>query len=152
MTGAVKKMLAYVTDGDKLLVFRHRDFPEAGLQVPGGTVKLGEEPEAAVMREVEEETGLSAVRLVCLLGQYNHHLTPEDSQRWKRDEVQDRHVFHLKMTGPTSDEWLHHELHAEGEPPIAFALFWMALDDPELDLAGGQGDLLWMLRAPSPQG
>ena len=28
-----RKVLAYVTRGDELLVFRHRDFPEAGLQV-----------------------------------------------------------------------------------------------------------------------
>ena len=33
-----RKVLAYVTRGDELLVFRHRDFPEAGLQVPAGTM------------------------------------------------------------------------------------------------------------------
>jgi 8-oxo-dGTP pyrophosphatase MutT (NUDIX family) len=46
-----------VRDGD-LLVFEHRDFPEAGTQVPAGTVDRGEAPARTVVREVLEETGV----------------------------------------------------------------------------------------------
>ena len=43
-----QKALVYITWGDKLLVFSHPDFPEAGIQVPAGTIEPGEEPGAAV--------------------------------------------------------------------------------------------------------
>jgi 8-oxo-dGTP diphosphatase len=36
------KVIVYVTSADHLLVFRQPEFPEAGLQVPGGTVDHGE--------------------------------------------------------------------------------------------------------------
>lgn len=49
----------------EVLIFRH---PNAGLQLPAGTVEPGEAPETAVLREVEEETGLTEVRLVKKLG------------------------------------------------------------------------------------
>jgi len=54
MPAIIQKVLAYVTWGDKLLVFSHPDFPEAGIQVPAGTIEPGEEPEAAVLREAFE--------------------------------------------------------------------------------------------------
>ena len=133
----VNKVLAYVTRGDRLLVFRHRDFPEAGLQVPAGTIEEGEIPHDAVLREVYEESGLRIVRVVRLLGRYLHDAAPY------RDETHHRHVYHLETTGPAASAWLHHESHpSDGGPPIALSFFWMGLDDPELTLAGGQGDLL----------
>ncbi len=49
----------------EVLIFRH---PNAGLQVPAGTVEPGEAPETAVLREVQEETGLTEIRLVKKLG------------------------------------------------------------------------------------
>ena len=52
MASIINKVLAYVTRGDRLLVFKHRDFPEAGLQVPAGTIEEGESPHDAVLREV----------------------------------------------------------------------------------------------------
>ncbi len=67
----ITKVTAFVTrpgksPGDhELLVFRH---PDAGIQLPAGSVEPGEEPGAAALREVEEETGLSETRLVALLG------------------------------------------------------------------------------------
>jgi 8-oxo-dGTP pyrophosphatase MutT (NUDIX family) len=49
----------------ELLVFRH---PDAGVQLPAGSVEPGEAFEAAALREVEEETGLMDARLVARLG------------------------------------------------------------------------------------
>ena len=137
MASIINKVLAYVTRGDRLLVFKHRDFPEAGLQVPAGTIEEGESPHDAVLREVYEESGLREVRVVRLLGRYLHDAAPY------RDETHDRHLYHLETTGPVASTWLHYESHPrDGGPPIAFSFFWMRLDDPELTLAGRQGDLL----------
>ena len=59
MTPILKhKVFAYLTHGHRLLVFRHADFPEAGSQVPAGTVQPDERPDEAVLREAYEETGL----------------------------------------------------------------------------------------------
>ena len=135
-----RKVLAYVTRGDELLVFRHRDFPDAGLQVPAGTIEEGEDPENAALREVREESGLTDVRVVGFLGRYLYDAAPE------RDEAHDRRVYHLELTGPAEQAWLHYETDpSDGGPPIAFEFFWMSLRDPELRLAGGQGDLLHKL-------
>lgn len=62
------KVLAYVTQNDRLLVFVHRHSPEAGLQVPAGTIRDGEAPEVAVIREAAEETGVPDLRIRARLG------------------------------------------------------------------------------------
>ena len=57
-----RKVLAYITKDDhderKILVFEHKDHPEAGLQVPGGTIEEDESLIDALFREIEEETGI----------------------------------------------------------------------------------------------
>jgi len=64
----VGKVTAFITreanEVRQLLVFRH---PDAGIQLPAGTIEVGETPEAAVLREVREETGLTAVEIVAHL-------------------------------------------------------------------------------------
>lgn len=36
----IRKVFAYITHGDEIVVFEEPDFPEAGTQVPGGTLRL----------------------------------------------------------------------------------------------------------------
>jgi len=77
MSRTIQKVTALITrqQDDKppeLLVFRH---PLAGTQLPAGTVEVGEGLEAALLREVSEETGLSQVRLVRHLDSWSRDLT-----------------------------------------------------------------------------
>ena len=97
------KVLAYVTRGEELLVFRHRDFPDAGLQVPAGTIEEGEDPQDAALREVREESGLTDVRVVGFLGRYLYDAAPH------RGEAHDRYMYHLELTGSAEQSWLHYE-------------------------------------------
>lgn len=64
------KVLAYIIrDGERgqeLLAFTHRDYPEAGLQVPGGTLDEGEGPLSGILREIKEEAGLEKFTEVIL--------------------------------------------------------------------------------------
>ena len=63
------KVAAFITRGsDSALELLVIDHPHAGIQLPAGTVEPDETPDAAVWREIREETGLTAVRLVARLG------------------------------------------------------------------------------------
>ena len=55
------KVLCYIVRDDQLLVFRHADYDleHVGIQVPAGSIRPGESPEDAALREAHEETGLS---------------------------------------------------------------------------------------------
>ncbi|RLD22881.1 MAG: hypothetical protein DRI70_10035 [Bacteroidetes bacterium] len=52
------KVTSYLTCAGKIVVITQADFPEAGVQVPSGTVADGENLEEAVLREAYEENGL----------------------------------------------------------------------------------------------
>ncbi|MFG2923052.1 NUDIX domain-containing protein [Streptomyces sp. NPDC048305] len=56
-----------MSGGRELLVFDHRDHPEAGTQVPAGGVDPGELLTHAVQREVREETGVAADAPIAVL-------------------------------------------------------------------------------------
>jgi 8-oxo-dGTP pyrophosphatase MutT (NUDIX family) len=77
MAHLIEKVTGFITRplaaGDALLLFEH---PYAGIQIPAGTVEEGETPEEAILREVAEETGLTAVRLQCCLGTAEVELPP----------------------------------------------------------------------------
>jgi ADP-ribose pyrophosphatase YjhB (NUDIX family) len=65
---SIKKVTAFVIrevrkDVD-ILLFEH---PEAGTQLPAGTVEINEKPEEAVIREVAEETAVTSIVAVKLL-------------------------------------------------------------------------------------
>lgn len=65
----LQKVTTFITRptpaGEQLLLFRH---PNAGIQIPAGTVEEGEPPEAAALREAGEETGLTNLTGQTLLG------------------------------------------------------------------------------------
>ena len=90
-----RKALAYLAHNGRLLVFRHRDFPEAGIQVPAGTMEAGEAPEAAVLREAAEETGLSGLLIVRKLGEQVIKMND-----YGLDEIQHRYYFQLISPTP----------------------------------------------------
>ncbi len=203
----VHKVTAFVTRGEgperELLVFRH---PRAGIQLPAGTVERGESIEAAVLREAEEETGLTGIVIIAALGTVPEAMGPDGRMittrislraepretaagidvtlqgkliiselgrgltvRQIRDETGylveggyakigydlyeirgshdwvlretvvgwvpqeaitadvQRHLFHLRTTGPTPDRWVHH-----GDVPNC-ELYWVRLtEDPGL--------------------
>lgn len=137
MVRYIDKVLAYVTRGRELLIFAHTAFPAAGLQVPGGTVEPGETPLAAVARELEEETGLTAFRIARLLGIVEGCFRADDQLRFTR-----RHFYHVIPTVPTPERWRHWERHASDGAGYEFELFWVPLPDGVPPLAGNQAALL----------
>jgi len=139
--GLTRKVVAYITCDDQLLVFSHVDFPDAGIQVPAGTVEDGETLEEAVLREASEETGLSDLKIESFLGTRVYDMHPMDG----RDIVVQRHYFHLSFPGPAElASWRHWEKQpSERAPePILFELFWVMFPDGIPDLSGNLGDML----------
>ena len=66
------RVVVYVEREDGLLVFDHRDHPEAGTQVPAGGVEQDEALFEAAIREVREETGVELDSEPTLLGTHEH--------------------------------------------------------------------------------
>jgi 8-oxo-dGTP pyrophosphatase MutT (NUDIX family) len=146
MLETVHKVAAYITNGDKLLVFRHVDFPEAGIQIPCGTVNGDENLENAVLREAFEETGLAGLKTVKFLGTKIYDMRPFDGSA---REIH-RHYFHLTVPDVVeSDRWRHWETDpAEGPTePILFELYWVNIPDELPELSGHQGDMLFHIIA-----
>jgi 8-oxo-dGTP pyrophosphatase MutT (NUDIX family) len=139
---SVQRVVAYVTSGDRLLVFAHTRHPEAGIQVPAGMVESGESLEQAALREVWEETGLQGLEIVAYLGMREHHLPAAG-----RPGTERRHYYHLQLKGEAPERWTHWEqTPSDGSPgPIEFELYWVQYPQEVPELSGGQGELLCKL-------
>ena len=137
-----RKVLAYLAHQGRLLVFRHRDFPEAGIQVPAGTLETGETPEQAVLREATEKTGLSGLLIVRKLGE--QVLKMND---YGLDEIHHRYFFQLICSAPPPETWTHNEIHpSDGSPaPITLEFFWVKLPNDIPPLAGNQDKFLYRM-------
>jgi 8-oxo-dGTP pyrophosphatase MutT (NUDIX family) len=143
MTARIGKAFAYITRAGELLVFEHVGAPEAGIQVPAGTIDPGETAAEAALREAVEETGWSAYRKPRLLGTAEFDASP-----YGKNEVHERWFFHLEVEGDPPRRWRHFERHASGQPgaAIELELFWTALDGAESLLIAEHGALLPRLR------
>ena len=131
-----EKVLAYITHAGKLLVFIHPGHPEAGIQVPGGSIQVSESPEAAVLREAREETGLQQFEIRSYLGMREFDLTTYGIRAILR-----RHFFHLEYTGDPPATWRGSEDDpSDGSPgPIELEFYWVVLPEGVPRLIAGQG-------------
>lgn len=137
-----QKVVVYVIKNDKLLVFRHRDFSyeEVGIQVPAGSIKEGEKPEVAALRELKEETGYDCFQIVDPhpLGIEKYDMTPY------RSEIQERHFFLAVPTADLPDRWDSQETHDGEQEPTCFECFWIPVTAGHI-LQAGQGALLHLI-------
>ncbi len=133
------KVYAYVTHGTQLLVFSHTWSPEAGIQVPGGSVKLDESPHDAVMREVFEESGLAGWDLIAFLGETRFRRASAGSET-----IVSRRFYHLRLRGMPPSAWRHWETDpSERETtPIPFDFFWIDLSNEIPALAADLGKMI----------
>lgn len=136
------KAYAYIVREERstvqLLVFEHVDFPEAGIQVPGGTIEPGEEFSLAALREAEEETGLTGLILESGIGSVRR-----DMRGFGFQEVHHRHYFCFSCSDARQKMWIsNEESPSDGsEGPIAFRFFWVNLHAVP-PLLGGMDEML----------
>jgi 8-oxo-dGTP pyrophosphatase MutT (NUDIX family) len=135
----VDKVVAYVVRSGNLAVFVHLDdhdpLLESGLQVPAGTVLPGESPQVAVLRETEEESGLTGLRVAAALGVEEYDMRPT------RHEIHRRHFFQLAVAGDVPELWDHDETDGGGGAPRPFRFFWIPVEQGHA-LTAGFGALL----------
>lgn len=133
-----RKVFAYITHGNRLLVFRQPGSPEAGIQVPAGTVEAHEPLDEAVIREASEETGLTGFILVRFLGDQMRDMT-----EFGRNELHHRHFYHLRYDGETPSMWLHTEPDPDhGGHVVPFEFSWVLLPDEVPELIADHGAML----------
>ena len=141
MPREVHKVACYVVHDEHLLVFTHDDVPitMTGVQVPAGSIRAGESPEEAAIRELFEETGRHGY-LIRGVGIQHYDLRPA------RDEVAVRQYFQLSMPDANvTERWPageHDSSHGEGS--ISWTCWWMPLANAHV-LAAGFGGLLGIM-------
>jgi 8-oxo-dGTP pyrophosphatase MutT (NUDIX family) len=138
---ARSKVFAYITRGQSILILEHPDHPDAGIQVPAGTLECGESPRDGVQREAFEETGLTGLRIAAFLG-----LDSFDRWPWYgQNEIHNRWYFHLVGTSTLPDAWEHVEAFpSDGGNPVRFTFSWVPID--EVQLVWGHDAMLGRLR------
>jgi 8-oxo-dGTP pyrophosphatase MutT (NUDIX family) len=131
------RVVAYVTrdrDGKReLLVFDHRDFPEAGTQVPAGRLESGEDLEAGLIRELHEEAGLDDVRIVRRIGEF-------DGDELGHGVGYRNHAY--EVAAPSAPDAWEHEVFGDGDDAgLVFVYRWEPISR-ELKLWEGTDPLL----------
>lgn len=122
-----RRVVAYVTrvrDGrTELLVFEDPEHPQIGVQVPAGRLDADEELEAALLRELDEEAGLTGVRVVRELPGFEDHYPSR----------YENHGFHVILEEEAPDEWEHVVRGTGDDAGLAFRYRWVPLEpDPRL--------------------
>lgn len=125
MKESVKKVYAYPVRKKKnpqLLVFSHKDHPEAGIQIPGGTLENSENPREGVKREMMEETGLT---------DFTVERSFEKSCCEFEGEKLERYFFLLNVKDE-EDHW-NHKVSGDGEDSgLVFRCFWLEEEEFEV--------------------
>ena len=109
MQGIIEKVTAFISresaDGHDMLLFKH---PNAGIQIPAGTVEDDETPEEAVLREVSEETRLTSLSVGQYLGCKEDRLPEgqrtiaESTKVYSRPDVTSSDWAHLRKGVPVT--------------------------------------------------
>jgi ADP-ribose pyrophosphatase YjhB (NUDIX family) len=118
-----KRVVAYVTRGRELLVFDHKGMPHVPTQVPAGRVDSHEDLEAGLRREVEEETGLTEIEIVCKLAD------ADEFEQLYGSGAHESHAYHAVVEPGGPDAWEHPVSGTGMDSGLVFVCRWVPLDE-----------------------
>lgn len=127
-----RRVVAYVTrerETTELLTIEVKEMPELGAEVPAGRLDFGESLEEGLRRELEEETGLVGIRVVCEL--------PDFEATY--ENFCENHSFHVVAAAETPDVWEHRVLGEGADSGLVHVCRWVPLQ-PDLKLWRDEGD------------
>jgi 8-oxo-dGTP diphosphatase len=116
-----RRVVAYVTrdrsEQRELLVFEDPLHPHVGTQVPAGRLDEGEDLESGLLRELEEEAGITNVRIVGELAGFEDHYPSR----------YENHAFHVVLEGEERDEWEHIVVGDGDDAGLTFHYQWLPI-------------------------
>jgi ADP-ribose pyrophosphatase YjhB (NUDIX family) len=116
------RVVGYVTRGDELLVFDHKELPDVPTQVPAGRVDAHETLEDGLRREVEEESGVSVTAVSELAD-------ADEFERLYGSGVHRSYAFHALAEPGGPDEWEHSVSGTGMDSGLTFLCRWVRLDE-----------------------
>jgi len=131
------KVIAYIfrNNRSEVLVFDHRDIPEAGTQVVGGTVEANEDFKFALSREIKEESGLDILPgEMTRIGETTYH-------RQDMPELNHRTYFEILSKG-LPETWEHTVESSGLDNGMVFEFYWLPINEARDVLVGNFGELL----------
>ena len=138
----VHKACACVISEGHLLVFKH---PFAGVQLPKGTIEQGELPEEAVLRELEEESGINTGRVITKIKESVYIMKGYEVDS-KADQKQIWHLYHIASSSCPPDTWVHRATGSVAEEGLLFSYFWHHLDEDASYIGGIYSDVVASIR------
>ncbi len=127
---AVPCVLKDLETDPQILCFLHPP-PSNDFQIPKGTVEPGEAIENAVLRELQEESGIGDAKLIQKVG-VTEWIIPADHHGLEEPEQQFWHIYHLEVNRSLPDQWLHTVTGEGGDAGLLFDYFWQPLYDQRL--------------------
>lgn len=129
----VLKACACLVDArGRLLVFDHP--VDGGAQLPKGTVEPGESPEAAVRRELREESGIDYLGTLQPLGTLERQCEAGIEGNARR-HPQLWHLFLMRSDAPLPERFDHVAVGSPEEEGLVFAFRWLSVGDDLGDFA-----------------
>ncbi len=120
----VLKACPCVIQDNKILAFKH---PSAGFQIPKGSVEDHESIEEAVLRELAEESGITAASIGSKVGELDW-IIEAGTHSFLQAEHQEWHIFLVKPEHPLPAQWHHTAEGSEAEEGLNFEFFWQSFD------------------------
>jgi ADP-ribose pyrophosphatase YjhB (NUDIX family) len=117
-----RRVVGYVTRGRELLVFEYGGV----LEVPGGRIDHDETLEKGLLREIEEETGVTELRIVGELAD------ADEVDRLYGVHAHRSWAFHAVAAREGPDAWDHHVTGTGMDAGMVFPCSWVPLEDRPL--------------------
>jgi 8-oxo-dGTP diphosphatase len=118
-----------VTQGDAVLLLKRRpdDYLPNMWEVPGGHLEAGETVRDAVVRELQEETGLRVLEVGDLVSHFDYDGEEGRTREWNfrviwRADGPIRHPEHVAMAWVTRDDWVNYPMTPEMRSLLALIL------------------------------